>query len=302
MKETTIPTLTDKYRQKLVEMYKSKYFNLFWSKYKITGSDATKEAVHFLKEQLWSTGYVAAMRYNKSDVAGYKGNLAFVMFTPSEYDIYYQPTIAKPTFKNQKAMTNAPALITFGKDATYMYIQEDHKSIESVVDTYIMNIVDAEMIIKTHEYIQKMPFLVKVSPENEVKVKEFMKKVWRNEPTIYITELEQNAVDVLSTGAPFILDKLYPYKDQREAELKTYLGLDNSTKMENTIIPNADMVNANNQEINQSSDVFMLPIEKFFEETGKVLGSDLKVELTEQRVTSIHDAQVQGGNNDDTDE
>lgn len=291
MKETTLPTLTEKYRSKLVNLYRSKYFNLFCSKYKWKGLN--KEQEYYLMLQLWDTGTVAA--FNKGGIAeeDIDGVLTFANWVRTAHNEYNRPTKAR--ILNPYNATGFPKKdVTFGIDAVYMYAMKDMKPISEIVDTYISMIVDVEMIIKTHEYIQKMPLLIKSSPENEAKLKEFMRKVWRNEPTIYVTELEANAVDVLSTGAPFILDKLYQYRDQREAELKTFLGMDNSTKMENTIIPNADMVNANNQEINSSGDVFLTPMEGFAEEITEVLHQTVSVELTQKPVTSIHDEEPKG--------
>lgn len=285
MKKEISLSFAERYRPRLMALYRSKYFNLFTSKYKWNG--LTKEAETFLMAHLWDDGTICAFNKGGIKEENIQGVLTFAKWTLTTYDEYGYPATAKPV--NQWQQKSFPNLITFGRDAVYMYAQADKKSISETVDTYLKNIVDVEVLIKVHEFNQKMPLLIKTSPENKDKLDEFMKKIFRDEVSIYVTELEANSLEVLSTGAPFLLDKLYQYKDQREAELKTFLGLDNSTKMENTIIPNADMVNANNQEINASGDVFLRPMEKFAEEISEVLHQQVSVELTQKPVTSIHD-------------
>lgn len=285
MKKEVSLSFAERYRPRLMELYRSKYFNLFASKYKWEG--LTKEAENFLMRHLWDDGTICAFNKGKIEEENIQGVLTFAKWVLSTYDEYGYPATAKPI--NQWQQKSFPDSVTFGIDAVYMYAQADKKPIVEIVDTYLKNIVDVEILIKVHEFNQKMPLLIKSSPENKDKLDEFMKKIYRDELSIYVTELEANSLEVLSTGAPFLLDKLYQYKDQREAELKTFLGLDNSTKMENTIIPNADMVNANNQEINASGDVFLRPMEKFAEEISEVLGQTVSVELTQKPVTSIHD-------------
>lgn len=291
-----MPTLTARYRFNLLNLYRSKYYNLFFSKYKWEGFE--KDAQNYLMLRLWDTGTVAAFKKGNAQI---EGILTFATWVRTAFNEYNMPTTAR--IQNPY---NAPGFpkkdVTFGKDAVFMYVQADRKSISEIVDIYINNIIDAEMILKTHEYIQKMPFLVKTSPENEDKIKELMRKIWRNEPSIFVTELEANSIDVLSTGAPYIMDKLYQYKDQREAELKTYLGLDNSTAMENTIIPNADMVNANNAEINSSGDVFLAAMEQFCKEIGEVLGFTVSVEPRQKPVASIHDPDNQDEEDNENDD
>ena len=83
---------------------------------------------------------------------------------------------------------------------------------------------------------------------------------------------------------------------QRDSELNTFLGCDNSLTDQNRML--VDQINANNQDINESQDLFKNTIQEFFDGCKNVLGKEIKwKEDAFVKSTSVMDPQNQGGFN-----
>ena len=81
----------------------------------------------------------------------------------------------------------------------------------------------------------------------------------------------------LTSGAPYILDKLEQDRQKIENDILTMLGVNNvgiGEKKEHLIV---DEVNANNEDIEQQSYSFKNEIEDFFDRVDKVLGFKVHV-------------------------
>ena len=81
----------------------------------------------------------------------------------------------------------------------------------------------------------------------------------------------------LTSGAPYILDKLEQDRQKIENDILTMLGVNNvgiGEKKEHLIV---DEVNANNEDVEQQSYSFKSEIEDFFDRVDKVLGFKVHV-------------------------
>lgn len=107
---------------------------------------------------------------------------------------------------------------------------------------------------------QRFPFIVPTSVENEISVKNLFGKIDNFVKTIFADKnMTDNingkeGIKVLQTGVPYLLDKLQDFKHDYEAELFTYLGLNNANtdKKERMVV---DEVNVNNGQILMSLDI-----------------------------------------------
>ena len=90
-----------------------------------------------------------------------------------------------------------------------------------------------------------------------------------------IVTLNQLDMQVLNTATPYVIDKLQRYRNEKESELLTVLGIDN-VKFEKAAQMNVDEITANDDEINAYRNVISNRIEAFIEQLNEVLGHNLK--------------------------
>ena len=110
------------------------------------------------------------------------------------------------------------------------------------------------------------------------KAKNIVEKLNADDDFLFLQD-DDNKIQVLLTGAPYITDKLYNYKQSLENEVLTYLGVNNlgtSEKKEHLITAE---VNSNNELISQSGENFLSMMEDFCERIKKVLDIDISVKI-----------------------
>lgn len=155
---------------------------------------------------------------------------------------------------------------------------KNKKAISTIVDYYVAKITDVEMVIRKNLKAQKMPWLIATSTGNENKVNQFYNSLNNDEDVLFFEfddgEKEPKA---LVSGAPYILDKLYDYKQALENELLTFLGFNNlgaSEKKEHLLVSEID---SNNEVIAQAEENFVSMLEGFIKRVNETLGKTLKL-------------------------
>ena len=84
------------------------------------------------------------------------------------------------------------------------------------------------------------------------------------------------------SGAPYLIDKLYNYKQAVFGEALTFFGVSNLGNIEKNERMITDEVNANNELTYHCADTFKQPLQEFIERTNEVLNH--KFELIENAV------------------
>lgn len=93
---------------------------------------------------------------------------------------------------------------------------------------YAMRIYELDQIIDINAKAQKTPILITCEENERLTMKNLYLKYDGNTPVIYGNKnLNVNGFKVLSTGAPYLCDKLYELKNQIWNEALTYLGISN---------------------------------------------------------------------------
>lgn len=139
-----------------------------------------------------------------------------------------------------------------------------------------------------------------------------MHQIDSGEDAIFVDERLSNGgdigINVLNTGAPFLLDKLQEHKNDVMNELMTWLGLNNANtdKKERMLV---DEVNVNNAHILMNLDIEFKNREKACEEINKRYGLNIKVtkaidEFTEEqhKMMAKFVQNPESGNDDNSDE
>ena len=100
----------------------------------------------------------------------------------------------------------------------------------SVLDVkmFAKRLYNLDRIIDVNANAQKTPILIKCDETQRLTMLNAYKEYEGNSPVIFGDKaLNSNGLDVLSTGAPYVADKLYTLKTQIWNEALTYLGISN---------------------------------------------------------------------------
>ena len=273
-------------RDKIRFQYVQNIYNLFMSSHIFEGLNY-KQTEYFMRK-LWSVGCLASFKIKHTDEVG------FATFVPQEYDMY--DWAVKINLINPRGVPFIPTNSQIvGEDVEIMYALDSKKSISSLVDVYLEKIVNVEMIIQISLLNQKAPWLFKTTPENKRLIESYWNAILNDNPKIFLTTSDINDIDSLQSGAPYIIDKLYDYKNALLCELYTFLGISNlGVKEKKEHLVNSE-VEANNEQVERSGECLTKNIRSFLERTNKLFGTKYSVksigEEKEEKETNQNDSQ-----------
>lgn len=261
-------------------LYANKFYNLFMNKFKFEGIDYQQQ--DFIMKRFWADGTIAC--YKIPDTEGSSdfpnGLLAFTPYAPNEWNLYDYPIYLN--LINLKGVRFLPSgRLKVDKDVVIGFIQRNRKGVYMMIKPLIDKLVAIEMTIKANLNANKMPYLLIGDSEDQTLLSELFEKVMNDDDNLYLTSSMSDKIKILLSGAPYIIDKLYSYKQCIENEIKEYLGLDNlgvNEKKEHLI--NSE-IEANDEIIESYSNQFLDNIQEFIERINKVFNQNLKVSLNE---------------------
>ena len=266
----------DELFDKIKHIYLNKYYNLFMNSLEWEG--LTKEEEDYIMRKLWATGTIAAFNMNAIGTV-------YAPYAIQGYGLYDVPTDV--TIINERNVPGFPLNpLKVNKDVVIGFIQRNKKSIYEFVDYYVSRMAQVEMVINTNLELQKIPFLIGISDTDTKNAQSIVNKILNNEIVVFANMEEINQVKALVNGAPYILDKLYLFKNNLESELLTYLGIDNSQIDVDKLA--VDQINANNQMINTNSKGFERELNKWCKDIEEYLGTTISVKSTQEPVESVH--------------
>lgn len=128
-------------------------------------------------------------------------------------------------------------------DSVVIWNNMSHTNTVLPVTIYAERLYNADRTIDVNLNAQKTPILLRVPEKQRLTVLNLYKEYDGNAPVIYgDKDLNKDSITTLTTGAPFVSDKVYNIKIQIWNEILTFLGISNSsvTKKERV---NTDEVN-----------------------------------------------------------
>lgn len=263
-------------RQNYYNYYYSMFYNLFMGKYRIDGLDYQQNDYMFRK--FFDVGHCAAFNIANTDILGLAD---FAAVTYNYLDFPHDVTLINNRGANFVPTT--PQVVD--EQCVIGWAQRNGKPIRVTVELYASKLAAIDMLINIAEKAQKTPWLIGVEPGMDTAVREFMNALDNDEPTLFFKTDEFN-LKALVSGAPYIIDKLYNYKQAVMNEILTFLGVNNLGNIEKGERLLTDEIRANNQLVQNCSDNFKTPLEEFVGRINDVLGHDYKlVENTVQMST-----------------
>lgn len=280
-----------------VNLLHNKYYNLYRANFKWRG--VPYRAEDYIMRNFYKRGTVSAFVITDAQMLGYTG------YTVQSWDMYDCPETI--LFTNERGVPFIPSTVqTVDVNCVIGFLQFNKKPLYKTVDYYVQRIAQVEMVININLNLQKMPFIIPVDGD-DAKINDIVDRILAGELVIFAPDVDPMTFKSVSTGAPYVIDKLVQYKTSLENELKTILGVDNTGTVQKLEQIQMDEINAGNDEINDFGYQFVKNLQSFCKRVRNVLGYDIWVESTSAPVDSIGQVHVgakpgpKGGENDDFD-
>lgn len=138
-------------------------------------------------------------------------------------DVYGNPVLRKAYSR----YNNYQKLL---KGSNSVIIWNNYLRTNSVLDVemFAKRLYNLDRIIDVNANAQKTPILIKCDETQRLTMLNVYKEYDGNSPVIFGDKaLNSNGLEVLSTGAPYVADKIYQLKTQIWNEALTYLGISN---------------------------------------------------------------------------
>ena len=277
-------------RDKIKFYYIEKFYNKFLNKFDFQGT-LDYQQINYIMRQFWSAsrGTVGAFKRSVYDETRPWEQIVFAPWViGGKFNCYDFPITLR--FVNTRAVSFIPdSEFTIDEDAVIGYIQRDKKGIMATIETMIDKLVDFEMTIRTNLKAQKTPWMFGVSPENEEKMEALWDNIDSDDPKLFVSLEDLRDAKALVSGANYNIDKLEQQRQQVENEILTRLGIDNIGIMEKKEHFTVGEVDANQEQIESSSDEFLDCLKEFFDRIKNVLGYEIKVDLRNKKEDYVKD-------------
>lgn len=232
----------------------------------------------FLEMVLFTDGH--AVFFKDDELGDY---LALQCLINGKLNVYRIPIKRRAFAVNgyQKQLTD--------KDSVIIFNNMLHTNSWLDVKMFAKRLYNLDRIIDVNANAQKTPILIKGNEQQRLTLTNLYKEYDGNAPVIFADKsLDMNALQVLSTQAPYVSDKIYQLKTQIWNEALTYLGISNvpfqkrermvsdeiSRSQGGTVASRYSRLNARRQACEQINKMFGLNIEcdfhedyQFYEET-----------------------------------
>lgn len=224
----------------------------------------------FLEMVLFTDGH--AVFFKDDELGDY---LALQCLINGKLNVYRIPINRRAFAVNgyQKQLTD--------KDSVIIFNNMLHTNSWLDVKMFAKRLYNLDRIIDVNANAQKTPILIKGNEQQRLTLTNLYKEYDGNAPVIFADKsLDMNALQVLSTQAPYAADKIYQLKTQIWNEALTYLGISNvsfqkrermvsdevTRSQGGTVASRYSRLNARRQACEQINKMFGLNIECDFRE------------------------------------
>ena len=127
---------------------------------------------------------------------------------------------------------------------------------------------------------QRFPYFLKATKSTEFSLKAMFKRMMSGETGIIVNKDQVNgdAIEVMNTSVPYLLDRLQDQLECYRKELLTFLGINSSVEKRERLL--VDEVNSNNDYINMSLDLGLKQRQLAAQKINEVYGLNVTVTAT----------------------
>lgn len=172
--------------------------------------------VRFLEMTLFRNG--SAVYFNDEVL----GNLALPVAMNGRWNVYNVPV------KRRAYANNGYNRELTDKDSVIIYNNMIRTNSVLLCEQYARRLWNLDRIIDVNANAQKTPILIQCNEQQRLTMLNLYKEYDGNEPFIFGDKnLDLNGIKAITTGAPYVADKLYQLKTEIWNEALTYLGISN---------------------------------------------------------------------------
>lgn len=221
----------------------------------------------FLELSLCEKGYCL---YFNDDIMG---NLALTCMIGGELDVYRIPTrrIAFAVNGYQAERTN--------KDSVLIYNNYLHTPTMRTISLYAERLTAIERAIDLNVNAQKTPIALLTDEKQKRTIEEIYRKYEGNAPVIIgAKNLDLDSVKALTTGAPYVADKLNILKRQIWNEALTFFGIENAnTEKRERLV--SDEITSNLGGVQAQRYVMLNAREQAADKINRMFGTNISVKF-----------------------
>lgn len=164
------------------------------------------------------------------------------------------------------------------------------KSTDSTIVLFAERLARIELALATNINAQKTPILIRTDQKTQATLNQVYEQYEGNKPAIVVSKsLQEKPLEVLTTGAPYVADKLREEKHAVWNEALEFLGINTnpSDKKKERLI-NAE-VESNNEQIDIQTLTMLASRQKAAEQINEMFGLDIKISLRVEEMKTLWD-------------
>ena len=179
------------------------------------------------------------------------------------------------------------------KEAIFIRNNADAMPTAFYIDQFAYRLYEIQRTIDGQIKSHKTPVIFQGTDKQRLSLKNLAQKYEGNEDIIFVSEkLNTDDIRVINPNPVYMADKIHDMLNKVWTDALTFLGINNANTDKRERL-NSDEVNANNQMLDYSSNVFLLYRQEAAEEINKMFGLNISVKTRIDRITNLLD--ITGG-------